>query len=458
MKVAVIGGGVTGSSIAMYLDNLGVDVTLFEKNDLVSGPPICHLHAGGNLYREITLKEKIALLKESIDFIRLYPQAIDFRPTIVAVPVDDEGEPEDLIETLEILKNEYKKMIEKDPKNKVLGEPEDYYKLYYKKDLEKLKEKELVKEPKTLDEWMIPFAKYTNLNKIKYPVILVQEYGVNVFRLSAISKMILEKKGIVRYEEAKVSKKGDKWIVNGEEFDYLINAAGFKSGIVDDALEFKRDRLTEFKAAYVVKNKKFDFTWPEIIFHGKRGTPKGMAQFTPYANGIFQLHGMTKDITLFDDGLVSSDEESSYPKLPNHFIEKIEKGWQKEEAASRAKRAIKHMSKFIPEFKDSEVTYVPLFGAQQIPGRDAELRAVEISFEENYARCEVVKASTVTSMADSIAKDLSKRFGIKYKKQIEIPEILSLSDEAITKKACEIAKSRGYPEDMGKRNFSELKS
>jgi len=338
MKVAIIGGGITGSSIAVYLKNLGVDVTLFEKNDLVSGPPICHLHAGGNLYREISLKEKISLLKESIDFIRLYPQAIDYRPTVIAVPKNDKGEPKDLIKTLEVLKDEYKKLIEKDPKNKVLGEPQDYYRLYYREDLEKLKYKNAVKNPKKPDEWLIPFAKNVALDNIKYPVVLVQEYGVNVFRLSAIAKTVLENTGIVKYEEAKVEKKGDKWIVNGEEFDYLINAAGYKSGEIDDALQFKRDRLTEFKAAYVVKNDNFNFAWPEIIFHGKRGTPNGMAQFTPYPNGYFQLHGMTKEITLFEDGLVSSDEKSSYPKLPKHFIEKIEKGWKKEEAKGPKER------------------------------------------------------------------------------------------------------------------------
>ncbi|GAB6073550.1 FAD-dependent oxidoreductase [Nautilia lithotrophica] len=453
MKVAIIGGGITGSSIAMYLDNLNVDVKLFEKNDLVSGPPICHLHAGGNLYREITLKEKIALLKESIDFIRLYPHAIDYRPTIIVVPKSDAGDPKDLIETLEILKNEYKKLISEDPKNKVLGDPDEYYRLYYKEDILKLKSKDLIKNPKTPDKWLIPFAKYVDLESIKYPVVLVQEYGVNVFRLAAIAKLILEKKGIVKYEEAKVEKKGDKWIVNDEEFDYLINAAGYRSGEIDDALNFKRDRLTEFKAAYVVKNDNFNFTWPEIIFHGKRGTPKGMAQFTPYPNGYFQLHGMTKNITLFEDGLVSSDEKSSFPKLPEHFIEKIEKGWKKEEASKRAKRAVEHMSRYIPKFNSSEITYVPLYGAQQIPGCDAELRAVEISFEDNYARCEVVKASTVTSMADSIVKDLSKKFRIPYKKQIEIDEIKQLSDKLVTEKSQEIAQKRGYPKDMGKRCF-----
>jgi len=55
VKIAIVGGGVAGSSIALYLGQLGLNVTLFEKEpSLVSGPPFCHLHAGGNLYREIS--------------------------------------------------------------------------------------------------------------------------------------------------------------------------------------------------------------------------------------------------------------------------------------------------------------------------------------------------------------------------------------------------------------------
>lgn len=39
-KISIIGGGVAGSTTALYLGNLGLDVTLFEKqNDLISGPP-----------------------------------------------------------------------------------------------------------------------------------------------------------------------------------------------------------------------------------------------------------------------------------------------------------------------------------------------------------------------------------------------------------------------------------
>ncbi|EDQ02061.1 hypothetical protein [Shewanella benthica] len=41
-------------------------------------------------------------------------------------------------------------------------------------------------------------------------------------------------------------------------------------------------------------------------FYGERGTPQGMAQLTPYPDGYFQLHGMTQDITPFNNGLVAS--------------------------------------------------------------------------------------------------------------------------------------------------------
>lgn len=83
-KIAIVGGGVAGASVALVLGELGVSVTLFEAGEsLVSGPPMCHLHAGGNLYREISDEQCKRLLKESIEFVRLYPSVIDYRPTVI---------------------------------------------------------------------------------------------------------------------------------------------------------------------------------------------------------------------------------------------------------------------------------------------------------------------------------------------------------------------------------------
>ncbi|MEI8642374.1 hypothetical protein P4S68_20570 [Pseudoalteromonas sp. Hal099] len=51
---------------------------------------MCHLHAGGNLYREIPDEDCIDLLKQCIDILRLYPYTIDVRPTVFAVPTRDD--------------------------------------------------------------------------------------------------------------------------------------------------------------------------------------------------------------------------------------------------------------------------------------------------------------------------------------------------------------------------------
>jgi hypothetical protein len=321
-KIAVVGGGIAGASAALCLGEFGLDVTLFEKGtSLVNGPPMCHLHAGGNLYREISDEQCITLLKQSIDLLRFYPFAVDYRPTVIAVPTEDSGEPKDLLPRLRTLQSEYTSLIASDPHNKVLGECNDYFKLYDRKQVEALQKQPYVEHPAQLDDWMIPVVKHIDLDKVKFPLIMVQEYGLNIFRMASGISLALEKiancKVLLNCTVTDITAKTDEsgWIVTYQqkgqkeqqaEFDYLVNAAGFRSGMLDDALGFKQERMVEFKAAYVTKWDHSKTMWPEVIFHGERGTPRGMAQFTPYPGGYFQLHGMTKSITLFEEGLSAS--------------------------------------------------------------------------------------------------------------------------------------------------------
>ena len=468
-RVAVVGGGVAGSSVALYLSELGVDVTLFEKSkSLVNGPPICHLHAGGNLYRDISDEQCLTLLKESIELIRLYPQAIDYRPTVIAVPKEDSGSPSDLFSRLELLQKEYKELIAEDENNRVLGDSESYYKLFSYADMLALQGRNEVSSPQTLEEWMIPLSKHLELEKLQYPLVMVQEYGINIFRLGATATLWLEENEnatvLTQTEVQSVKREQEKFLieysqegeVKTQEFDYLINAAGFRSGEIDDMLGFKRERLVEFKAAYVTKCEAFKGSWPEVIFHGERGTPNGMAQFTPYPDGYFQLHGMTKNVTLFSDGLVKSSAQSAQPKLPPLFLSKIEKGWSKEAVKERTASAIKHMAQFIPVFSNAKIMSQPLYGAQQIPGEDASLRAADISFEgTHYARCEIVKASSVLKMADSIVK---KFIGLgvlsnECYKQRDFSAHSSLKEYDIKRVAESFAKSRAYPKSIANRCF-----
>ena len=464
-KVVIIGGGVAGVTAALTLGKLELDLTLIEKSKaLISGPPFCHLHAGGNLYREIPTADCVTLLRQSIDFAKLFPFAIDKRPTIFATPTYDPHEPLDLIDRLNTLKQEYKKLVDKDSSNLLLGKPDNYFEIFDKEQLLELAKREPLKLPKNNKEWLIPFAKSLDFSTIKFPVIVVQEYGINLFRVAANSGLALEKMPNVEIlrecEAVDIKESSSGYIVklsgssNAElEADYLINAAGFRSGLVDDMLGVKQNRLVEFKAAYTTRWEEKKELWPEVIFHGVRGTHRGMGQFTPYCNGLVQLHAMTPDITLFEDGLVKSPKESSYPKLDKKFIDIIEKGWSKELLEERTKRAIEYLSYFIPSFKSAKIGTKPLFGAQQIIGDNPDLRVAEVSFPKpRYARCEIVKVSSVNDMVTAIAKDISKEFNIKLSKNLfSIYELKALKDEEIDKRACSVANLLEYPCEIGKR-------
>lgn len=471
-KIAIIGGGIAGASVALYLSEIGLQVNLFEQgNSLVNGPPICHLHAGGNLYREIPDHQCVTLLKESIESLRLYPDSVDYRPTVIAVPIDDASEPLALMPRLQLLQKEYQKLIDIDPLNNVLGEAEQYYQSYSLEALQQLALLDEVAVPQTAQQWMIPFAKHVDLSLLKFPVVLVQEFGWNVFRLGATAALSLEKNPLSRiYLNNKVvnieQDAAQRWHITREEvgrvrtdvYDYLINAAGFKTGQIDDFIGFKRHRLVEFKAAFVTKWQGTDGLWPEVIFHGERGTPEGMAQFTPYADNFIQLHGMTEDITLFKNGLVANTNGSAQPQLDPLFLRKIDSGWLDVEIAERGQRAIEHLARYIPAFIAASVEGKPLFGAQQIPGDDATLRAAGVSFEgDNYARCEIVKASSILSSADALTAKLAE-IGFVDKKLVgrrSFPVTNSITEKSITDRAVLYTQQRGYPISLAYRNIEQ---
>ncbi len=472
-KIAIVGAGVAGSSAALYFGNLGLNVTLFEKEtSLVNGPPFCHLHAGGNLYREISDEQCVKLLKQSIDFLRFYPFVVDYRPTVIVLPTSDPSTPEALLPRLKLLTREYGALIQKERQNKVLGESSDYYTLYDREQIESLKQENVVANPQSTEEWMIPVAKNIDLDKVQFPLILVQEYGLNLFRLaSGVTLALKEIANVNLHTKTIVSNIQEDWKLGGwnvtyiqdhetkeDHFDYLINAAGFRSGKIDDLIGVECKSMVEFKAAYISKwSDCCDTLWPEIIFHGERGTPRGMGQFTPYPGGYFQLHGMTKEITLYEDGLVANSSVSCQPHLKQNFIEKIEKSWSKEETNERTTSAIKHLSQFIPNFDTATVGSKPLFGAQQIPGSDPTLRVAEVSFPKaRYARCEIVKVSSALDMIDAITGQL---IALGYldesvKGKREIKTLNHLEDNKITDYGEVLCEEREYPKDLAHRNVS----
>ncbi|MDK1286831.1 FAD-dependent oxidoreductase [Pseudoalteromonas umbrosa] len=478
-RVGIIGGGIGGATIALQLSQQGADVLLFEKeSSLVNGPPMCHLHAGGNLYREISDQQCIDLLKQSINTAKLYREAIDYRPTIVAVPLHDNGEPNDVTSRLTVLQKEYQRLIASDPQNEILGPASEYFRLYQQIDLERLSQLPVPNHPQTPDEWMIAFAKQTDLTQLKFPVFLVQEYGISVFRLAALTSLALESSShcelLTSTKVTSVAQNdAEQWIIEANrsgveetfEVDYLINACGFRTGTIDDMVGLKPKRMVEFKAAYISRWNDYQTNWPEIIFHGTRGTENGMTQLTPYPNGYFQIHAMTPDITLFEDGLVSSKQESAQPELPNKYINKVNHKWDEQVINERTSKAIEKVAGFIPAFNSADIGGRPMYGAQQIPGADATLRVADVAFQSNsYARCEIVKASSALPAANTIIDKLVE-LGLlteKLSKQslntsMDISVTSDIAEEEIAQKAEHLAQERGFPVDLARRTMASVR-
>jgi hypothetical protein len=166
---------------------------------------------------------------------------------------------------------------------------------------------------------------------------------------------------------------------------------------------------------------------------------------------------MTQDITLFKQGLVTSSDNSAQPPLAEHFIKKIDKQWPESVVEKRTLGSIEHLAQYIPTFSEAIVSGKPLFGAQQIPGDDASLRAADVSFlGENYARTEIVKASSALTAADAILKklidtrlikdDLAKRYLTEH----YFPITLQGNSNEVLEKAMALALQRGYPEALAK--------
>lgn len=468
-RIGIVGGGMAGSTVALRLSELDIPVVLFEAGKtLVNGPPICHLHAGGNLYRDISDEQCITLLRQSIDTLRVYPQTANIRPTVIAIPSRDKGTPHDLLPRLKMLQTEYSALIEQDSENQVLGAADDYYKLYDRTVLESLAEKPVPQQPSTLDDWMIPVAKNLNLDEFKLPLVLVQEYGLSIFRIASTVSLALDqlnsctvltdtKVTNIHYQQAhanwKIEYQPTEQPTQSMTVDYLINACGYRTGMLDDMIDLKRNRMVEFKAAYIAHWPACQGEWPEVIFHGERGTPDGMAQLTPYPDGYFQLHGMTNEITLFKEGLVTSTEESAQPMLNSLFNRKLTNKWKQIEIERRTTKAIEHVAQFIPRFESATVGGNPMFGAQQIPGDDPTLRAADVSFAgQHYARAEIVKASSALTVANTILERIKDEALFLPQSQLEetklsqqFPVTSRLSLDQVTTLAEHLAEARNYP-------------
>ena len=466
-NVGIIGGGVSGVVIALELAKYGIGTILFEQEkSVVNGPPFCHLHAGGNLYPDISDEQCKILMKQSIDIARLFPQSIDERPTFISVPKSEKYDVDNIEDRLEMLVEYYKKLVDEDPSNEILGAPNDYYKKYTKEDLIALAVQPTIKRPSSSDEWISNAIKFIDYDKLKTPVFIVQEYGWNMFRLGAQAQLALNKTekcnlkintNVTNIKDVRNQNLDYNWEIHTNDIvykvNYLVNSCGFKTGELDESLHLNANRLIEFKAAYVSKWHPIPGLIPELIFHGERGTPHGMVQLTPYCDDYYQIHGMTKDITLFENGLVQSKSNEAQPEFNEDINQKLSYGWEESDIKTRTENAIGFVTEFVPAFKSATIGGPPLYGAQQIHGDDPSLRVGEVSFPcKSYARSEIIKASSALTVANQIIHKIQEEeivplIDITLNKNLLLDDI---SKNEIDQLASKLAIQRGYPEALSR--------
>lgn len=464
--VGIIGAGIAGATAAALLSRQDVAVKIFESGStILNGPPMCHLHAGGSLYPELPLEQCLTLLEQSIAIVRAFPESINNRPTVIAFPKNDaRNSPRAFIEKLQKIRSHYKYLVEIDPKNEVLGNPACFFSAYDEQDLERVAKLPPPYSSVKFDDWMAPVVRSLDIDKLKMPLVIVQEPGMSLFRVAATAKLMMERHGNCElHTDTKVTsvselREGAGWIINAAthdlcetfQVDYLINAAGYRAGYIDEWAGVKHKRQVEFKSSYLCRWPSHDGLWPEVIFTGERGSATGMAQLTPYSNGVFQLHGMTEEITLFKQGLVSSLEARSQPLLGQDFIERLENAWDNAEVLMRTAAAQRHLTRFIPGFADAQPLGIALYGAQQIPGDNPLLRASDVYFaSHNYAGIEIVKASSAIAAANKVIEQLFEEGIIPRDSGERSAESSSIAEpEEILQRARQLAIKRGIPIEL----------
>ncbi len=152
--VVINGGGIAGVMTALKLAKLGIPCTIIERHDeLLSGTSGRTPGRIGHGYHYRDLETAILYLQSSITFVRENCDSEAKRERFLISLHEDEAELDcglyfihkksqvpaaELLKVYEGIREEYKRLVELDPKNKVFGEVEDFFQ---ELDLEQFKDK-----------------------------------------------------------------------------------------------------------------------------------------------------------------------------------------------------------------------------------------------------------------------------------------------------------------------------
>ena len=123
-----------------------------------------------------------------------------------------------------------------------------------------------VNNPESLDEWMINAVKLIDIEKLKTPVFMVQEYGWNMFRTAAQAQLALNNTNIcelktntpvTKINDVRNKKLGYNWEIYTEneiyKVHYLVNSSGYMTGKIEEPLMINNERLiriTSYNVCY----------------------------------------------------------------------------------------------------------------------------------------------------------------------------------------------------------------
>lgn len=394
--IYIIGGGISGCLTAIELSKYKhLNIHLFEKeNDLLTGSPFCHLHAGGMLYPMISIEESKQLLYDSLEFAQMFNDCLERRPTIIAYNKNTKYDIRKLILKCKTMKYYYSVWSNNNNNLLPLGSIDNYFETYTKEDILNFKHGNLHKN-NFHDPYIKTFSKLIkNIDDIQYPIVSVKEYGINLDLIKTKIKLLIKNnKQISLYTNTQITN------LNNFDNNIIINATGYNINSIYNSFENK-DYFLEIKSSWIIKNKTIH-NFPEIAIIGERNTPNGMLQITPQNDNCYQIHSMKNDITLFQNGCIFSDNINEFYKEFKDVCET--KKFNDEIIISRTSKAIKEVQKLLYDFENSEIVMNPLWGIQRIPGIINSNRNWNLLKNKNYIEIHLVKGISGVCVSKKIA-------------------------------------------------------
>ena len=412
-RIAVIDGGISGCLSAIELSKLpNVQVDLFErKHKLLQGSPYCHLHAGGFLYPDISIRDCTTLLNDSLDFAEYFVDFLDRRPCVVAYNANSQYQPHNLVFRARMMQMIYRCWASDNGNKYLLGHPDQYVAVYTKQDVDHFRQHGCL--PETTDKAKLYHQPYveaalsqlSDFESIKYPIVSVNEPGIRQSELelhlinTVCSTVNIQVCTNTIISQGDVTKVGTGWNITKNQteahYDFLVDACG---GLRSEYFEVDTPELLELKSSWVIYNNSPEVShpyFPEIAIVGQRGTQDGLIQVTPIGKDVFQIHYMNTDSTIIKGSEGYIENVIQYDELPYY------------DAMERIKVAIDKTASYLSMFSKSE-PLGSLWGLQRTVGKEASKRTSQILFKIDSAEIQLTKASSIVTLVRQLTKHISK--------------------------------------------------